>query len=247
MPSPAIEIHELRKEFNPRRLLRRGSAPPRVAIDHLSLVVPRGQRLAILGPNGAGKSTLLRILATLVRPTAGRVHVEGISIQNPAAVQPLIGWATGDERSFYWPLSGFANLEFFASMQNLHGAAARERIALVLDQVGLADAAKVAYHAYSSGMRQRLAVARALLHAPHILLLDEPTRSLDPESADGLRHLLRACGQQGQTIIWVTHNPDEAAGFCDRVIWMRNGRIVADHSTADGELAVRIPWKETSQ
>jgi ABC-2 type transport system ATP-binding protein len=209
----------------------------------VSLEVPVGQRLAVLGPNGAGKSTLLRILAPLVQPSAGRVAVLGVdSAADSRGVRRLIGWATGDDRAFYWPLTGRANLEFFAAMQDLHGAPAQARIAEVLAQVGLGEVAGLAYHAYSSGMRQRLAIARALLHRPAVLLLDEPTRSLDPETAASVRRLLHDCSAAGQTLVWVTHNPQEAADFCDRVIWLRAGRIAADHATADREQAMAIPW-----
>ncbi|HUS13542.1 MAG TPA: ABC transporter ATP-binding protein [Chloroflexia bacterium] len=241
----AIHITGLDKEFPARWRPLKPPAPPTVALSAFALTVPTGQRLAILGPNGAGKSTLLRILATLIRPTRGEVTVQGVDIRDALAVCRQIGWATGDDRAFYWRLSGQANLEFFAALHDLYGAAARARIAAVLEQVGLADKAGAPYQAYSSGMRQRLAIARALLHEPAILLLDEPTRSLDPESADGIRRLLHSQPGAGHTLIWVTHNPVEAATYCDRVIWMRAGRVAADLSTSDPARAMAIPWQES--
>ena len=230
---PAVEIHDLDKAFPaPRRLPPGSGAAPRLALAGITLTVPRGQSLAILGPNGAGKSTLLRILATLVRPSRGQVRILGHDLRDSLRVRRLVGWATGDDRAFYWPLTGQANLEFFAALYGLRGAAGAGRIRTVLGQVGLAEVAGVAYRAYSSGMRQRLALARALLHAPPVLLLDEPTRSLDPEAAAGVRALLRTCQAAGQTLLWVTHDPAEAAACCDRAIWLRAGSVVADGAPA---------------
>lgn len=247
MTANAIEIVNLHKSFRPLNILRRPTGQGnngRIAIDGLTLEVPENQRLAVLGPNGAGKSTLLRILATLVRPTTGSVQVLGHDIDDAPAVRRLIGWATGDERSFYWQLSGLANLQFFAGLQGLRGPEGAERIDYLLRSVGLADASHIGYHAYSSGMRQKLAIARALLHSPKVLLLDEPTRSLDPESADELRRLLHDYAGKSHTIVWVTHNITEAVDYCDRVIWMRAGKIVRDVSSDDRERAVQIPWRQ---
>jgi ABC-2 type transport system ATP-binding protein len=242
-PPPAIEIAGLIKRFPPPPGLPWGSRrPDRQALAGLDLVVPAGQALAILGPNGAGKSTLLRILATLVQPTAGQVRVAGIDVRDDAAVRRQVGWATGDDRAFYWTLSGQANLAFFAALQGLHGPAATARIAAVLEAMGLGGVATQAYRAYSSGMRQRLALARALLHEPAVLLLDEPTRSLDPETAEEIRALLRATTRDGHTLIWVTHNPVEAQTYCDRLVWMRAGQVVADRPAGDPQ-AARPPWK----
>jgi len=241
-PPPAVEIQGLGKTFPAPGGLPWAARPGKIALQPLDLTIPAGQALAILGPNGAGKSTLLRILATLLQPTRGQAWVTGLALAAGAPVRRQIGWATGDDRAFYWPLSGAANLEFFAALQGLHGAAAQARIAQVLDAVGLAAVAGTAYRAYSSGMRQRLAIARALLHQPAVLLLDEPTRSLDPEAAEGVRRLLRACCESGQTLIWVTHNPAEAAAYCERVIWLRAGRLVADRPAAD-PAAIAIPWQ----
>jgi len=238
----AVSIKGLRKEYKPLVKLPFASPMRKVAIQHMDLRVPRGQCLAILGPNGAGKSTLLRIIATLVLPTQGEVKVEGIPIARADEIRRLIGWATGDERTFYWPLSGLANLHFFAALQNVKPNRIAERVKSVLAEVGLEEVASVAYRAYSSGMRQRLAIARALLHEPKVILLDEPTRSLDPESADGVRRLLNDRRHCGQTVIWVTHNPIEATQYCDRVVWIREGLIVSDLPAHDAR-AGQIPWK----
>ncbi len=238
---PAVEIQRLGKTFPAPGGRPWAARPGKVALTDLDLTIPAGQALAILGPNGAGKSTLLRILATLLQPTHGRVQVAGVALEVGAQVRRQVGWATGDDRTFYWPLSGRANLEFFAALQGLHGTTARSRVAQVLAEVGLTTVADTTYRAYSSGMRQRLAIARALLHHPAVLLLDEPTRSLDSEAAESVRRLLRACCNAGQTLLWVTHNPAEAAAYCDRVIWMRAGRLVAD-GPADDPAATAIPW-----
>jgi ABC-2 type transport system ATP-binding protein len=199
-----------------------------VALDDVSLTLARGSSLAVLGPNGSGKSTLLRILATLITPTAGTVEVGGYSLSQGDYVRAQIGWATGDERSFYWPLSGWANLEFFAALRGLHGRAAATRITQVLNLVGLMAQAAQPFRAYSSGQRQRLALARALLADPPLLLLDEPTRSLDPDAAAVIRAVLRAQNAAGHTLLWVTHDPAEAAACCHRALWLDAGRIVRE-------------------
>jgi ABC-2 type transport system ATP-binding protein len=227
-----IEIEGLHKEFAPALRLPWDKSPRRVALSNICLQVPPGQRLAVLGTNGAGKSTLLRILATLVRPTSGLVRVGGVDVRDWGRVRSMVGWATGDDRSFYWSLSGRANLEFFAGLQGMAGPATRSRVGEVLERVGLDDVADTPYRAYSSGMRQRLAVARALLHEPALLLLDEPTRSLDHEAAESLRTLLVEYSRGGRTLIWVTHNRAEAAECCDRSIWLREGRIEYDMPSA---------------
>ena len=234
-PGFAVEVRAVSKVFPTRGWkwpwAGRESALGKTALAGVDLVVQKGERLAIMGPNGSGKSTLLRIIATLITPTTGSVRVAGIPISDSRRVRAEIGWATGDERSFYWPLTGRANLEFFAALYKLHGRAAAVRIDHVLDMVQLASVADERFHAYSSGQRQRLAIARVLLSDPNILLLDEPTRSLDPDSAGAIRQVLGDLGAAGRTLLWVTHSPEEAAACCTRILRLDNGRIA--RSTED--------------
>ncbi|MFQ5803672.1 MAG: ABC transporter ATP-binding protein, partial [Candidatus Methylomirabilales bacterium] len=171
----AIETHNLTKVFKKRW------GPGAVAVDGVNLSVPAGSVLAILGPNGAGKTTLLRILAGLVLPSAGHAKICGLHVvQGEARAKGLVGISLGDDRSLYARLSGRRNLEFFAALYGMSRREARERI----DELGnlLEIPFDQSVQASSSGIRQRILIARALLHDPAVLLLDEPTKSLDPAS-----------------------------------------------------------------
>lgn len=229
----SIVVSQLTKIFHPLQLrlwslLPGRRQPPVRALRELSLTVRRGEILGLLGTNGAGKTTLLKILATLILPTAGCVTVDGHDVTREAdRVKAMIGWATGDERSFYWRLSGRQNLEFFGAFQGLAPRAVRERIAQLSEQLGL-EGLDRRFGGYSAGMRHRLAIARALLRQPRILLLDEPTRSLDPLMADALRRLIldTLVAQMGCTVILATHNLQEAEELCDRIAVLHEGWLV---------------------
>jgi len=174
------------------------------ALDGLDLEVGRGRVFCLLGPNGAGKTTLIKILAGLVLPDGGRALVDGHDVaREPGPARTAVGTAVSDERSFYWRLTGRQNLEFFGALYGLRGAARDRRIEEVLRIAGLDGAAGLRFNGYSTGMRQMLAFARALLADAAILLVDEPTRSLDPQAADRIRSFLRdeLAGRQGKTIL----------------------------------------------
>jgi len=196
----------------------------------VSLEVPRGGFFGLLGPNGAGKTTLFKILATLVQPEAGRVMIAGIDgLRDPAAVRRVLTPVIADERSLNWRLTGRENLELYAA---LYGVPRREVRALstrLLATIGLTEAADRRVGTYSSGMKQRLLIARALLSRPTVLLLDEPTRSLDPVSARDFRRFLREeiADRQGCTVLLATHDADEAFELCDRLAVLHRGRLVA--------------------
>jgi ABC-2 type transport system ATP-binding protein len=203
-----------------------------VALDHVDLDVAPGEVVAVMGPSGAGKSTLLRVLATLVAPDAGTAAVAGADLaREGAAVRRAIGLVLGEERSWYWRLSGRANLEFFAALHGCDRATARTRAAALLTGVGLGGgAADRRVGTYSSGMRARLALARGLVGEPRVLLLDEPTRSLDVGAADHVRALLRDhVAERSTAVLLVTHAAGEAAALADRVVVLGDGRIVAAH------------------
>ncbi|MFQ5829303.1 MAG: ABC transporter ATP-binding protein [Candidatus Methylomirabilia bacterium] len=228
-----IVVSHLTKIFRPLQLRLRSFPPVRrqpsvCALREVELTVRRGEVLGLLGTNGAGKTTLLKILATLILPTAGRVTVEGHDVTRETnRVKAMIGLATSDERSFYWRLTGRQNLEFFAAFQGLSSRAARVRIEQLRHQLGL-EALDRHFGVYSTGMRHRLAIARALLRQPQILLLDEPTRSLDPLAAAVLRRLIRdkLVAQIGCTVMLATHNLEEAEELCDRIAVLHEGRVV---------------------
>lgn len=200
-----------------------------VALDEVSLVVPAGQVVALLGRNGAGKSTLMRTLGTTVLPDAGSASICGFDVVTAAAqVRLRTGLVLGDERSWYWRLTGRQNLAFFAAMYGLRRARARTRVTELLEQVQLSEAADRRFDGYSSGMRARLSLARALLVDPPVLLLDEPSRTLDPIVAVEFRAILTSLAhREGRAVLWVTHDLHEAAEVADQVVVISKGTIVA--------------------
>ena len=199
------------------------------ALEGVDIDVPRGSVVALLGPNGAGKSTLVRILATTVLPDAGEASVMGHDIVSQAsAARSSLGLMLGNERSWYWRLSGRRNLEFFAALYGMRRAAARARAEEVLRLVDLADVADRRVGEYSSGMRARLALARAVLQMPPVLILDEPTQNLDPVAAANFRDTVVQLSQErGASILLTTHNLHEAAVLADEVIVLALGRVVS--------------------
>jgi ABC-2 type transport system ATP-binding protein len=235
----AIVIHQLTKVFHPIELrfggfpsVRRGQ--PVIALQNVSLTVRRGEVLGLLGTNGAGKTTLLKILATLILPTTGQVAIKGRDLVRDAErVKEMVGLVTGDERSFYWRLTGRQNLEFFGAFDGLDRETTVTRIEELRQELAL-DALDRRFGLYSTGMRQRLAVARALLRRPSILLLDEPTRSLDPLATGMLHRFLRnmLVNELGCTLVLSTHSLAEAEALCDRFAVLHRGRVLTS-STGD--------------
>lgn len=197
------------------------------ALRGVDLEVREGEIFGLLGPNGAGKTTLLKILSCLVLPDAGEARVGGEDVRAENRVKPRIGLVHSDERSFYWRLSGRENLRFFATLYDVAPARAERRIEELLGKVDMADAGDRRFAEYSSGMKQRLAIARALLHDPPILFMDEPTRSLDPASSLALRAFIdeELRRRDGKTILLATHNLREAEALCDRLAILVKGRI----------------------
>jgi ABC-2 type transport system ATP-binding protein len=229
----AIETQNLTKVFKRSNGFIRQSANGQPdswirAVEGVSLTVEAGSVLAILGPNGAGKTTLLRLLAGLVLPSAGEAKVCALDvIQDEVRAKRIVGVSLGDDRSLYWRLSGRRNLDFFAALHGLSQDEARQRI----DELGnlLEIPLDQSVQASSSGIRQRILMARALLHDPSVLLLDEPTKSLDPTSAQGLRDFIRQklADHFGKTVLIATHNLTEAEVVGDEVAIMRRGQIRA--------------------
>ncbi|MDP3940049.1 MAG: ABC transporter ATP-binding protein [Deltaproteobacteria bacterium] len=227
---PAILTEGLSKRFQRSRgwLRRPGAVVP--AVDGMDLVLPRGAILGVMGPNGAGKTTFLKLLATLLLPDSGRLEVDGIDcVASAGSVRSRIGLVTGDERSFYWRLSGRQNLAFFGALQGIGGAALERRILDLSSALALEDMLDAPVDTFSTGMRQRLSVARGLLHEPSLLLLDEPTRSLDPEAAEAFRVLLlRLVREGGHTVVLVTHAREEARAVCTHLGVMRAGKFALE-------------------
>jgi len=196
------------------------------ALDQVSFSVGAGRILALLGPNGSGKTTTLKLIATTLLPDAGRVMVEGFDTQKLAnQVRKRVGLAMTSERSFFPRLSARENLEFFAALEEVPRKLRGLRIAAILERTGLAKAADTEVMKFSSGMYQKLAIARALIKQPSIVLLDEPTRSLDPGAAAQTWDLVRELPGYGASVLMATHNFEEASAVADEVILLDRGRL----------------------
>ena len=232
---PAVETKNLVKIFERgrrtiwQRLRREPDKRDRFrAVDGIDLVVEPGEIFGLLGPNGAGKTTTMKMLATLLIPTSGTIRVLGIDpLERPREVRARLGAMLSGERSLYWKLTGRENLEYFAALYHVPPAETKTRIANVLAAVNLADRADDYVERYSTGMRQRLALARALLPNPPLVVLDEPTVGLDPQASRDLRDRVRELKSQGRTVLLTTHYMEEADQLCDRVAIIDHGRIVA--------------------
>ncbi len=222
----AIATHHLSKTYDRPAGWRRKTGQPKTAVNDVTLEVKPGELFGLLGPNGAGKTTLVKMLCTLVLPSSGSATVAGFSLQESSRIRQAVGLVVSDERSFYWRLSGRQNMRFFASMYGLSGSEGVERVQTLLGEVDMAAEADQPFQTYSTGMRQRLAIARSLLHQPSILFLDEPSRSLDPVATARLHGLIRELiARQQVTVFLITHDLSEAEKLCQRVAVMHRGRI----------------------
>ncbi len=229
----AIEAVNLTKRFPARKGLL-DFLPGRdgwlTALDRVSVAVAHGEIFGLVGPNGGGKTTLIKILCTLLLPNDGTARVNGYDVvTHPAEVKRSLGYFLETERSFYFRLTGRQNLAFFAALHNLYGRRASARIEEVLELLGISSDADKLFMHYSTGIRQRLSLARALLHDPAILFLDEPTRSLDPMAARSFRRFLKEglVKERGRTLFIATHSLEEAKYLCDRIALVDQGSITA--------------------
>jgi ABC-2 type transport system ATP-binding protein len=224
----AIEIHNLRRVFKTTVGIIRRKTKEVIAVDDISFDVPQGSLFGLLGPNGAGKTTTVKMLTTLLIPTAGSASVLGCDVVRQAdAIRGRIGFIFGGERGLYWRLSGINNLRYFASLYLVDPQVSEKRIPYLLDLVGLKDRAQERVEGYSRGMKQRLHIARTLLHNPEVLFLDEPTMGLDPVGARELRQVIRNLQAEKKTILLTTHYMFEADALCERIAVIDHGRIVA--------------------
>jgi len=230
----AIDIQQLSKRFQKplvrlRRLTKRPGPDVVDALTDVSLRVEPGEVFGLVGRNGQGKTTLIKHACGLLEPTSGSVRVFGHdSVRDLRAVKRSVGLVSADERSFYLRLSGRDNLRFFARLLGLSEPLLVSRIEQLADTFELASVLDRPFQEYSSGNKQRLSIARALLADPPLLLLDEPTRSLDPISAEGLRRVVRGWAAQGagKTVLITTHNLAEIEQLCGRVAILKRGRLI---------------------
>ena len=198
------------------------------AIRGVDLEVKRGEVLGLLGPNGAGKTTTVRVLTALIAPTEGRAWVDGLDVtERPEEVRSRVGILT-ETPGLYEKLSASANLDFFGRLYGLDAATRAERAEHYLRLFSLWDRRDDVAGNFSKGMKQKLAIARALLHEPAVVFLDEPTAALDPEAAYIVREAIESLRRSGRTIVLATHNLDEADRLCDRVAFVRGGLLRVD-------------------
>ena len=217
MTTSAISVRHLSRSFGPRTVLR-----------DVNIDVPTGSVLCLVGANGSGKTTLLEILATVLSPTSGRVLIHGLDIaEEGAAVRRLVGYGLSTLHSFYPQLSARHNLEFFAAVHGLATRQAKERTSLLLDALGLREAAATRVQEFSDGMTAKLSIARALIPDPPVLLLDEPTKSLDDEARGVVRAmaLTPTARREPRSVVWTTHDRAEAFALGDAVCLLDNGEV----------------------
>jgi len=215
-----------------RPFMRVAAAEPVEALRDVSLRVEPGEIVGLVGPNGAGKTTLIKLVATLLEPTAGRVLVGGFdSVAAPRDVRAQLGLVLAEDRGLYQRLTGRQNLELFGTLFGLSRRAAGRRADEMLTEVGLAGRDKLVF-GYSTGMRARLNLARALLHDPPLVVLDEPTRSLDPVVSAEIADALTTLAAQGRAILLSSHHLDEVETLCPRVVVIMDGQVRYDGPTA---------------
>jgi ABC-2 type transport system ATP-binding protein len=230
----AIEVDDLSRTYRSRTKLLRGGVTEVEALRGVTFSVEPGELFGLLGPNGAGKTTTIKILTTLLLPSAGSARVLGL---DPATehreLRRRIGYVFGGDKGLYERISGLDNLRFFADVYRVPVRSKQRRIDELLEVVGLKGREHERVETYSRGMRQRLHIARGLLHDPEVLFLDEPTIGLDPVGARELRDAVAGLQQAGKTILLTTHYMLEADELCDRVAIITGGQIIAEGTPAE--------------
>lgn len=223
-----IEVVSLSRTYRAKTGIRRRSIREVEAVKGITFTVESGELFGLLGPNGAGKTTTIKMLITLLLPTSGSLRVLGYDVvTHPREVRERVGYVFGGDRGLYERLSARDNLRYFAE---LYGVPAREqapRIGELLELVGLSGRERERVEGYSRGMRQRLHIARGLLHKPDVLFLDEPSIGIDPVGARELRETVASLVSAGTTVLLTTHYMFEADELCDRIAVIADGRIVA--------------------
>jgi ABC-2 type transport system ATP-binding protein len=232
--APVIEAHDLKRTYKTTTGVVRRRPLEVEAVRGISFSVERGELFGLLGPNGAGKTTTIKMLITLLLPTAGTARVLGHDVERePREVRRKIGYVFGGDRGLYERLSALDNLRYFAELYGVSGREQKLRIAEVLELVGLTGREKERVEGYSRGMRQRLHIARGILHDPEVVFLDEPTIGVDPVGARELRATISELVGAGKTVLLTTHYMFEADTLCDRIAVIAKGRIVGSGTPAE--------------
>jgi len=225
----AIETNDLKRSYISTTGIIRQKKKEIHALNGVFLSIKTGELFGMLGPNGAGKTTITRILSTILLPTSGTAKVFGLDVVKSAGqIRPRIGLVFGGERGLYWRISGRDNLQYFANLYKMEPEISKKRIPELLELVGMTDRAKERVETYSRGMKQRLHIARGLLHDPEVLFLDEPTMGLDPVAAREMRAVILGLKQAGKTIFLTSHYMFEVDALCDRVAVIHQGKILTE-------------------
>lgn len=200
-----------------------------IAVDDVSLVLRQGESVGLLGPNGAGKSTAIAMISTLMKPSSGDVKLNGKSVlKKPGEMRRVLG-VVPQKIALYEELSAYENLKFFGRLYGLSGNKLEQRIDYVLELVGLADRKKELVKNYSGGMQRRVNLAAAMMHEPEVLIMDEPTVGIDPQSRNHLLETIRKLNQdEGMTVLYTSHYMEEVEKLCDRVYIMDHGKVIAE-------------------
>lgn len=212
------------------------------ALQGVDLRIEKGDLFGLLGSNGAGKTTLIKILCTLVLPSSGTAYIDGLDVRKKSReIKPKLGYVIGDERSFYWRLTGKQNLKFFAVLNNIPHREVDRTVARLLDLVGLKPHQNKMFKEYSTGMKKMLAIARGLLTNPNILIMDEPTSGLDPLVARKIKNFIKGTlvNTENKTVLLATHNLAEVEQLCNRIAVLDNGKLMAE-GTVD-EIKATLP------
>jgi len=226
----AVQVIDLKKTFitKKKKFLKTIEKKEFKAVDGVSFSIQKGEIFGLLGPNGAGKTTTIKMITGLLRPSSGTVKVMGIDVdKNPTKALRNIGTVLAGDRSVYWKLTARENLEYFAALYGFKRKDAKSRTEEILTKLDLIEKADILVEKFSTGMKQKVALGKALIPDADVVLLDEPTLGLDPQSARNLREIIQEIKNQGKTILLTTHYMEEADFLSDRIAIIDGGKIIA--------------------